>query len=297
MPKIQHGDVEISYRQAGQGPDLVLIHGLAANQAFWHPHLIRALADDFRVTLFDLRGHGYSSMPSSGYCTASLAQDLTVLLDHLEIERPHLVAHSFGGAVALHHAIENPNRASSLTLLDTRIKALQPHQRMRDWPEWESAKKEFADHGMEVDENEDDIGLRVLEFAASPAWRANRELYAKKYGFVPFGGWTLSDRSAQRWIKLLHTTSARADFASVAGVTVERLPAVRCPVVGIYAEKSRCRATFDRLHEVFRDCRRVTVPGVGHFFPVTRPLATARMILPALHQLEGIVTREGQGAA
>src|SRR3546814_3882769 len=63
------------------GPDVVLVHGLGANRAFWYPRLASALVPQFRVTIYDLRGHGYSEVPPSGYSTTTMAQDLFDVMD------------------------------------------------------------------------------------------------------------------------------------------------------------------------------------------------------------------------
>src|SRR3954454_5600622 len=75
--------VELHYQQFGQGPDLVMIHGITGNLAIWHLEMVPALMSQFRITTYDLRGHGYSSVPPTGYTTADHATDLKNLLDHL----------------------------------------------------------------------------------------------------------------------------------------------------------------------------------------------------------------------
>ncbi len=66
--------------------DLVMVHGLATNLAFWYLQMAPELNRDYRVTLYDLRGHGRSERTESGYAAADLATDLQKLLDHLEID-------------------------------------------------------------------------------------------------------------------------------------------------------------------------------------------------------------------
>ena len=63
MPFANLSGARIFYQQIGQGPDLVFLHGLAANHAFWFTRIAFALKQRFRLTLYDLRGHGRSSMP------------------------------------------------------------------------------------------------------------------------------------------------------------------------------------------------------------------------------------------
>src|ERR671924_1491508 len=110
MPRIQINGFLLHYMSVGEGPDVVLIHGLTSNLAFWYPRIVAKLAPRYRVTLCDLRGHGFSGMPRNGYTTRSLALDLKTLLDHLEIEYAFIIGHSFGATVALNFAVLYPER-------------------------------------------------------------------------------------------------------------------------------------------------------------------------------------------
>lgn len=292
MPIARVNGYRMNFRQAGQGEDLILIHGLAANHAFWNLVLLLPLAREYRVTVCDLRGHGYSDMPLSGYTSANMATDVFALMDHLEIERAHLVGHSFGGVVALHGAVTCPQRVASLTLADSRVRALQPHQRLRDWPNWRQAQDDLRELGISIDENAENVGLCLLEKLASPEWRATRKGLAKKGLFLPFGGWSAGNRSAARWLNLLRTTTARQDIVSLAGLTRARVSQVRQPTLAIYGEHSRCLKTCEVLQRILPDCRTVVVPGVGHFYPVIKPAFVAEQLLEFLRR----VSSEGHTA-
>ena len=50
--------VRMHYQQVGEGPDLVMVHGITGNLAVWHLHIVPELADHFRMLTYDLRGHG-----------------------------------------------------------------------------------------------------------------------------------------------------------------------------------------------------------------------------------------------
>jgi len=288
MPTASVNGTNLNYRQAGRGEDLILIHGLAANHAFWNLNLLLPLARMYRVTVFDLRGHGYSEMPLSGYTSPDMVEDLVGLMDHLQIERAHLTGHSFGGVVALHCATLYPQRVSSLTLADSRVRALQPRHRLKDWPDWRQVKAKLQDHGISIDENQDDVGVTLLEKIASPQWRARRQWLSKNGLFVPFGGWAGGSRSAERWIKLLETTTARQDIVSVAGLTVDRIGQVRQPTLAIYGERSRCLKTFEELPLVLPRCTNVIVPGAGHFYPLSKPVFVAKILTEFLGSLHPV---------
>ena len=138
MPSVLVNGVRLNYLQVeepGSGPreDLIMVHGLATNMAFWYLPYAPVFARRFRVTLFDLRGLGRSEMTPAGYTPQNLALDLHALMDHLGIPRAHFVAHSFGGVVVLNLALVDPARVSSLVLCDSHISAVRRHVAGRDW--------------------------------------------------------------------------------------------------------------------------------------------------------------------
>ncbi|MCP9928437.1 alpha/beta fold hydrolase [Cyanobium sp. CH-040] len=97
MPHTRIGDLDLYYQQVGSGPDVVLISGLSADHGMWET---QRLANDFRVTVFDNRGCGQSSVPEGPYRLEMLAQDTLTLCAKLGIHRAHLVGHSMGGHIA-----------------------------------------------------------------------------------------------------------------------------------------------------------------------------------------------------
>lgn len=267
MPDVRANGVTLNYRQTGAGADVVLLHGLAANQAFWGLGLVAALAREYRVTTLDLRGHGYSDMPATGYTPAEQAGDLRTLLDHLGIEQAHLVGHSFGGLVALAFALAAPGRVRTLTVADSRLRALQPRQAVTERVDWPRIRAALAEQGLIVDESDPYIGLSLFEALASLRGGAVARVLAED-GYVPFG---TSKRSAKAWLRLVTTTTLLSDYRAGADFAVEVLARVRVPVLAIYGADSPTRETGSKLGEVLPDCRTVWVPGARHFHPVTHP--------------------------
>ena len=104
------------YLEAGQGPPVVLLHGLGATNASFLPTLVE-LARDHRVIAPDLPGFGESGKPLRRYHAQFFARWLRGLLDVLGIERAHLVGNSMGGRVAIEMGLEVPERVGRLVLL------------------------------------------------------------------------------------------------------------------------------------------------------------------------------------
>jgi pimeloyl-ACP methyl ester carboxylesterase len=137
MPKVGANNLTLHYWRSGQGPDLVLVHGLGGNLAGWHLTMVPALQQEYRVLTYDLRGHGRSDAPPTGYTTGDMAQDLRGLLDALGIERAALVGHSWGADIVLHFALLNPGRVSELVIVEGGLLApLAPSYRSPEWEGW-----------------------------------------------------------------------------------------------------------------------------------------------------------------
>lgn len=91
--------VRIHYETAGDGPTLVFLHGWAMSGRVWR--FQEGLADRYRLVVPDLRGHGLSSAPDSGYSYANFANDLVALFEALRLDNAVLIAWSMGVQVAL----------------------------------------------------------------------------------------------------------------------------------------------------------------------------------------------------
>jgi pimeloyl-ACP methyl ester carboxylesterase len=113
------------------GPPIVLAHGLASNSRIWDD-VAQILARRYRVVALDQRGHGLSDRPTDGYTFDKVVGDLLGLLDALDLERPVLVGHSWGGNVVLAFGAAHPDRLRGLVLVDGGYIELAA-QPGRDW--------------------------------------------------------------------------------------------------------------------------------------------------------------------
>jgi pimeloyl-ACP methyl ester carboxylesterase len=110
-----HGH-DVSYRMAGHGPTIVLIHGIAGSSTTWKA-VMPALAEHHTVIAPDLLGHGQSAKPRGDYSLGAYASGVRDLLAALGEERVTLVGHSLGGGVAMQFAYQFPERAQRLVLV------------------------------------------------------------------------------------------------------------------------------------------------------------------------------------
>lgn len=114
MPILTIDNDEFYYEDHGEGPAIVLAHGVGGNHASWF-HQVETLSRSYRVITFDHRGFGRSS-DLAGLGRSSFVPDLAALLDHREIARAVLVGQSMGGGTCLSFAAAYPERCAALVM-------------------------------------------------------------------------------------------------------------------------------------------------------------------------------------
>ena len=115
MPQATVGDISIHYDVRGEGEPLVLINGYGGNSRAWFLE-IPTFSPEFRVVTFDNRGTGDTDKPDITYTMAMMADDVSGLLDALDIEAAHVYGVSMGGMIAQEFTLRYPNRVISLVL-------------------------------------------------------------------------------------------------------------------------------------------------------------------------------------
>ncbi len=122
MPHLSTNDIATFYEDTGRGPPVVLIHGHSLDLRMWEAQVPPLVDGGYRVIRYDVRGHGRSEAPASGYTWQNYSLDLRDLLDRLDIDAPvHLVGLSMGGGIALQFAVDHPQRVASLVLVDSTV--------------------------------------------------------------------------------------------------------------------------------------------------------------------------------
>jgi pimeloyl-ACP methyl ester carboxylesterase len=286
MPFLQLPEVKLHYVQLGEdhqpaGRNLVMIHGLAANLAFWYLRIAPAFTADFAVTLFDLRGHGHSGRPPAGYTPANMAEDLHLMADQLGLERFSILAHSFGGLVALNFIRAFPHRVERLILVDTHLGVFRKHQRMKDLGRGKELRDALAAEGIHIDADETHFGFRLLEQVAR--LHVENPVRAKRFEgrLSPFIG-RGARHGAGRWIELLEQTAAGTEIYRDDEITLPCLHSIQVPTLSVYGARSHALARGRALATIWPHCRLEVIPDAGHFFPLTMPDALIQAALPFL---------------
>ena len=105
-----------AYELQGQGPAVVLVHGMGLNRALWQ-WLLPALTPHFQVLTYDLLGHGESADPVGQPDLRTFTAQTLELLDDCGLARCAVVGFSLGGMIARRFALDHPDRLSALAIL------------------------------------------------------------------------------------------------------------------------------------------------------------------------------------
>jgi pimeloyl-ACP methyl ester carboxylesterase len=117
--------MELNYKSYGQGPAIVILHGLFGSLDNWVSHA-RRLSEDYSVYLFDARNHGRSPHYEN-FNYGIMAEDLREFLDQHGIYQTHLLGHSMGGKTVMNFANMYPERIDKLIVADMGIRQYPPH--------------------------------------------------------------------------------------------------------------------------------------------------------------------------
>jgi pimeloyl-ACP methyl ester carboxylesterase len=231
-----HGDVG----GAGEGavatderrPTVVMLHGLVAdNLSSYYYTIANPVALEADVYLYDLRGHGRTEMPETGYTVADSVDDLEALLDAWGIDQPvHLFGNSFGCVVSLAFAHRHPERVASLFLIEA-------HFAVEGWSEHMAGSLALAAFGLHQE--------GIDEWMAT---NGDRKL----------------TRLARHSERLLMKTSLIDDLQKEEPFRNEWLEAISCPVYAMYGSESDILDRARQLEAHVPGCELEIVEGNTH---------------------------------
>lgn len=262
--RVQAGELQLNYETYGDaGEWLVMCHGLGAGlQSMREP--ARFFADGYRVLIWDNRGLGGSDdAPEGGdYSIATHARDLEALLAALGIERAVMYGVSWGGVVALRHAIDSPSRVRAL-VVDSTSAEMNEHAAAN----WVARGQALFEGGVEA-MSAAPAGL--TEAGAAP--RAPQPV-AEPLRIDPRGFLETCEALAT-----LHTQPMN-----------EELGALDVPTLAIVGENDRVAGVGGtvKLSRVIPGCRLVIVPEAGHGVCMFDPGALRRETEALLASLDG----------
>lgn len=287
MPLTHAEDRSLHYVQMpsdrGPGADhLVMVHGLAASMGFWYFQIAPKLSRFFNVTLYDLSGHGRSRMPLRRYRPKQMAKDLRRLLDSLNIDKAHIIGHSYGGLIGLHLASLYPQRVITLTVADSQLSSVR--KLSLPWEQGQKISGFLRQRGLDFDVRDPYFGYNMLKEAAKLQIADRQgEMDALREWVHPFIG-RAGKRSARQWLRLVETTGAESDFMKDDKLTDSVLGQMSVPTLAVYGERSQAIESGKKLAQVLPGTELKIIPGAGHFFPVSKPRAFIAAWAPFVRQ-------------
>lgn len=214
------------------GKTVVLIHGLIMDDLssyyFTLANPLSAAGHD--VIMYDLRGHGHSDRPQTGYSVRDGVADLDAILTALDIQKPvHLVGNSYGGAIALGMALRHPERVIDLTLIEGL----------------------YADDGFGA-EMAQTLGIisKCVYEEKWQAWVAERGRKTVKV--------------AHRGVSLIENTTISQDLLTTVPLPLNALQTIPVPVLAVYGGESEVLVRARKLVSHAPNGRLIVLPGLDH---------------------------------
>lgn len=244
--------VQINCVQRGQGPDILLLHGWGCHVGLWE-HLMGALSSRARVTALDFPGHGESGPPPEPWGVTDFTQLALALMDELGIAKCDIVAHSFGGRVAMLLATAYPERVGKMVF--TGAAGIRPQ------PSAVSARRSAKYRRLR--------GLwdkvAKLPGLAQVAAR-QREVLVQRYGSVDYKA--LDAQMRQTFSKVVEQ-----DLRAY-------LPRIQAPTLLYWGDKDDQTPLWMayEMERTMQDAGLAIVPGAGHFAYLEHALNFARVV-------------------
>jgi pimeloyl-ACP methyl ester carboxylesterase len=270
VARVRANDVDLHVQQLS--PRLRPVAGVAPPTAvFIHGAFIDSLASyyfslgpvfaaaGFDAVMYDLRGHGRSERPPSGYKLQDFAADLDALLTGLGIETPvHLIGNSFGGTVALDYAVHRPQRTATVTVIesgpatqewaDTMVNAL-----------WQATEKLPEDEA---------LASFVAEYGSVASNRGGNPMHDAHIA-----------RLGSSAARLINTTSIASDIPASRILTVDQIRSIHCPVLLVNGSEGLVTAQATRLKGMLPECQIAVIPGQKHSVLVEAPDEVCEVVL------------------
>jgi len=235
---IQRAKLHVQEFNSGAQETIILIHGMFSNLAVYYFNIAPVLAMNFRVILYDMKGHGMSEKVKHGYDLSSMTDDLSELMASLNIMKAHLVGYSYGGLVALKMAMRFPEKINKLAVIEGPDPNEQETLSIID-----TYSREFLEHYVE-------------NFADTTKMQMGRRQMEKNHRMYEF---------------LFNETTIRSDMESEKDF-FQQVPMgqIGHETLLIYGDQSDCVPSGETLASKIEKSNLVLVPG-DHNVPIQQP--------------------------
>jgi 3-oxoadipate enol-lactonase len=234
MPHANVNTISLYYEEQGAGEPLLLLHGLGSDGRSW-AYQRDIFAQQFRVIVVDVRGHGRSAKPPGPYSVPQFAADIFALLAYLQIDQFHLVGLSMGGMIGFQMAVDQPGRFKSLTVINS-----GPELMPQTWQErWQILQRRLVLRISSMEKIGEFIGGRLFPEPHQAEYRVQfvqqmRENDPKAYRAATNAliGWSVRQRLSRIQCPVL-VVSSDMDYTPVANkeAYVRQIPTAQLHVV------------------------------------------------------------------
>ena len=254
MPIITVNNRQVHIQELNKGAEqtVVLIHGMFSNLSIYYFNIAPVLARHFHVVMYDLKSHGMSERFLDGYDLDNMSSDLIGLIDHLQLEKVHLVGYSFGGLIALKTALEYPDRVNQLVVTEAPDPQDEKARNIID-----EYSKEFLEH-------------YVANFTDTTKVQMGKRQMEKNHRMYEF---------------LFNQTSIKADMIKEKHFLGETdFSKLTTPTLLLYGADSNCRPTGEWLQSQISQSELELIPG-DHNIPIQEPQRIAETIAQFLSKI------------
>jgi len=245
--------VKQHYVDTGSGPVILLVHG-TPSWSYDFRHLIKDLSKDFRCIAPDHIGFGLSDKPKDyDYSTQNHSQRLEALIEHLQLDSFILVAHDFGGPIAVRYAEAHPQKVSRIIMMNTWLWSFDQD------PNYEKANKILSSPMIPFLYLSCNFSVRVIAPKAFGEQKASRQF--KKHLRKPLG------KRSKRFGTLAFVNSLLNDGDWFNSLWNNRKSIDHIPILLVWGMKDPAITPFSlhKLEEGFANTQTIQLDSAGHF--------------------------------
>jgi pimeloyl-ACP methyl ester carboxylesterase len=268
MPHAFINSVHLYYESYGNGVPLVLAYGLGGNTGMWAGQ-IEAFSREYRLILWDPRGHGQSDSPPQHeqYGLQISAEDLRGLLDHLGIERAYIGGQSMGGGITARFALTYPNRVAALLIIDSASASGLPMS---------AAMRAMREKTIELAETQGMAAVADYVITANPNLRTQAEA---------------SPEARQRLRQMFLDLNPRGYAHTIRAMLMEAFPTeqlatLTMPTLVLVGDEDPALDAARWTHQQVPGSHLVILPQAGHLSNLDAPEAFNTSVLDVLRPLQ-----------
>ena len=249
--------MDLYYRTLGEGPPLIILHGIFGTSDNWQTFGKR-LSENYEVYLMDLRNHG-NSPHSDEFDYSSMANDLHQFIERHQLEQPIILGHSMGGKVAMFYATQYPKGLSKLIVVDIAPRAYPVH------------------HQPVLDA----LGaVKIDEISGRDEAEAQMKPYVSERGVRQFLMKNLKRTDQESFEWKLNLPVIRDNIENV-GAAVDDSAPVEKPVLFVRGNQSDYIQQEDEplIKKIFPQAQVETIKGAGHWVHAEQPDALYKVVM------------------